>query len=82
MSGGGNVSVQAILYDEVAEIVYQMQTVDQTGQSSTTGIQQTTPLDGLQYTCNTPGALESGVSAICYFSPSPVPVELQTFTID
>ena len=82
VNGGGNVSVQAILYDEVAEIVYQMQAVDQTGQSSTTGIQRTIPPDGLQYTCNTPGALESGVSAICFFSPSPVPVELQTFTID
>jgi hypothetical protein len=82
VSGVGNVSVQVILYDEVAEIVYQYRTVDQGGEFSTTGIQQTTPLDGVQYTCDTPRALTSGTSAICFFSPAPVPVELQMFTIE
>ena len=82
VSGGGNVRFQALLYDEVAQIVYQYTTVDQTGASSTTGLQDASSTDGLLYQCNVPDSILANTTAVSFLHPAPVPVELQTFTIE
>ena len=82
MSDGGAVRFQAVLYDEVAQVVYQYATVEQTGTDSTTGMQDTAGTDGVLYRCNVPDSILPNESVVSFFHPAPVPVELQRFTIE
>ena len=82
MSDGSAVRFQAVLYDEVSQLVYQYATVEQTGADSTTGLQDATGTDGLLYRCNVPDSIVPNTSVVSFFHPAPVPVELQTFTIE
>ena len=75
-------SFQMILYDDVYEIVYQVATDPEGGSGSTTGIQNATATDGLTYSCNTAGGIVPGTTAVCFFHPAPIPVELQSFSAE
>jgi len=82
-SGGAGPSTecfQAILYDTY-EIVVQVATQSEGGSGSTTGIQNPAADDGLTYACDSAGSIVDG-TAVCFFHPTPVPVDLQFFTAE
>jgi len=67
-----NVTVQAIIYDGVPEIVYQYLTDDRGGSGATIGLQDAAVSTGLLYSCNTP-SITPGQSAVCIFGGTPIP---------
>ena len=71
---------QIILY-ETREIAMQVAECTECGESSTTGIQDETATIGLTYACNAPSSLSSS-TAVCFFHPEPVPVQLQSFSTE
>lgn len=53
----------------------------ETGSGSTTGIQNDGATIGLTYACNTAASVPDN-TAVCFFHPNSVPVELQSLSID
>lgn len=72
----GNFTMQAILYDDTGEVVYQYASADpQSGASATIGIQNLGNTVRDQYGCN-----ESRIAAgraVCFFDPNALPAALQ-----
>lgn len=71
---------EIIIY-ETREIVVQVALCAECGEFSTTGIQDDTATIGLTYACDTPASVPSG-TAVCFFHPNPVPVELMNFDVE
>lgn len=80
--GTGNATeiFQLIVY-ETREIVMQVSACTECGSSSTTGIQNEAASIGLTYACETAASLAAG-TAVCFFHPDPVPVNLKSFNVD
>lgn len=80
--GGTNTeSLQAVLYDSF-DLTYQFQACEECGSGSTTGIQDDGPTTGLTYACNSAGTISPGSTAVCWFHPFAVPVELERFEVE
>lgn len=68
----GNAVIQAILYDQSYEIVYQYLTgLNDSGSSATIGIQDTSESVRNQYSCNTDNAPTN--RSVCFYHPSAQP---------
>jgi len=77
--GGGPFDMQAILYDQSWEIVYQYGSdVGQHGSGSTQGIMNQNSTIALQHSCNTANSIPNNFS-ICFTHPNGTPVELESF---
>ena len=69
--GAATWNMQAILYHQSGDIVYQIgASNDETGSGSTTGIQNEAADDGLTYACDTAGSVLDD-SGVCFFNPNP-----------
>jgi len=79
-AGTATESFQAIIY-ETREIVMQVDACAECGDGSTTGIQDEPATTGLTYACNTAASVPAG-TAVCFFHPNPVPVNLMSFDIE
>lgn len=70
---------QVILYDNW-DFVVQVQTTTEGGSGSTTGMENATGTDGLAYACDS-GGIAAG-TAVCFFHPLAVAVDLQDIEIE
>lgn len=69
--GGGPWNMQAILYHQSGDILYQIEPGNpETGTGSTTGIQNDGATDGLTYACDTAGSVPDS-TGVCFFHPNP-----------
>lgn len=48
---------------------------------STTGIQNESATDGLTYACNVAASVPAA-TAVCFYHPTPIPVELERFSVE
>lgn len=71
---------QAVLYDSYHYVLQFNQTLEG-GSGSTHGGENDTATDALTYACDTAASISAGL-AVCFFHPIPVPVELQSVTVE
>ncbi len=70
--GGGPWEMQAILYHQSGDMIYQVEAGNpENGSGSTTGIQNLAADDGLTYACDTAASVPD-MTGVCFFHPNPV----------
>jgi len=71
---------QAILYDSY-HYVLQFDLTTEAGSSSTSGGENDTATIALDYACNAAASINPPL-AVCFFHPDPIPVELESVTVE